>query len=218
MTTRIYQPPKPILFKELVTEIIYPIEGSPRDEYIKETINQLKQQSKKKSKTMKLNQLFVNRQLYFVNICLYSEIKGDTNVKAFVDTGAANSLIHLNIVEKFKIDYEPCKMVICTATGSDTESIKGIAHVKFRMRSTRNRVIETCANFIVTEKLNRLDCILGADFLIDENKISSVAQNSIVWRNKDATHRIRIADETNVNNLQKINRYIQKYDPKNLVK
>jgi hypothetical protein len=47
--------PQPTLFKELVTEIIYPIEGSPRDQYIKETINQLKQQSKKKSKTIKLN-------------------------------------------------------------------------------------------------------------------------------------------------------------------
>jgi len=91
------QTPQPVLFKELVTEIIYPTEGSPRDQYITETINQLKQQSKKKSKTIKLNQLFVNRNLYYVNMCLYTEIKGDTNVKALVDTGAANSLIHLDL-------------------------------------------------------------------------------------------------------------------------
>ncbi|MFN9905973.1 MAG: hypothetical protein ACK56F_07595, partial [bacterium] len=65
--------PQPKLFKELVNDIIFPPEGSPRDRYLQSTIDDLKERSRKKSKAIKLNQLFINRQLYFLNICLNPE-------------------------------------------------------------------------------------------------------------------------------------------------
>ncbi len=211
--------PQPELFKELINEIIYPEEGSARERYLQQTIDDLKERSKKKSKAIKLNQLFINRRLYYINICIEPNgTKEDTNIHALIDTGAANSLIHLDVVRKFKLEYEPCKMIICTATGTDSESIKGIAHLKFRMKSTRNMVLETCTNFIVTDKLNGMDCILGADFLMHSSKVSSVSSNSIVWKSRGKTHRVRVADESQVNSLESINTYIKRYDPKNLVR
>ncbi len=78
-------------------------------------------------------------------------------------------------------------MTICTATGTDTESIKGIAHLKFRLKTTRNEIIETCVNFIVTEKLNDLQCILGADFLMNSGKVTGVSHNSIIWKGQERT-------------------------------
>ncbi len=210
--------PQPDLFKELINEIIYP-EGSARERYLQQTIDDLKERSKKKSKAIKLNQLFINRRLYYINICIEPNgIKGDTNISALVDTGAANSLIHLDVVRRLKLHYEPCKMIICTATGTDSESIKGIAHLKFRMKSTRNMILETCTNFIVTDKLNGMECILGADFLMHSSKVSSVSSNSIVWKSREKTHRVRVADESQVNSLVSINTYIKRYDPKNLVR
>ncbi len=60
--------PQPDLFKELINEIIYPEEGSARERYLQQTIDDLKERSKKKSKAIKLNQLFINRRLYYNEI------------------------------------------------------------------------------------------------------------------------------------------------------
>ena len=212
--------PQPKLFKELVNDIIFPPEGSPRDRYLQSTIDDLKERSRKKSKAIKLNQLFINRQLYFLNICLNPEkgMKKDTNVKGLVDTGAANSLIHTDIIKRYGIKYEPGSMVICTATGTDSVSIKGTAHIKFRMRTTKNNIIETCANFIVTEKLNGMDCILGADFLMENNNVVNVSKNCLVWRENDSLHRVRIADSAELEKLETINIYTQKHAHKILFK
>jgi hypothetical protein len=212
--------PQPELFKELINEIIYPKEGSARERYLKETIDTLKENSKKKAKKLKLNQLFVNRKLYYINMCIQpgENVKGDTNINALVDTGAANSLIHMDIAKKFNLKYEKCRMTICTATGTDTESIKGIAHIKFRLKTTRNEIIETCANFIVTEKLNDLQCILGADFLMNSGKVTGVSPNSIIWKGQERTYRVKIADGEETHKLDRINKYIASYDYKRVIK
>ena len=59
--------------------------------------------------------------MYYINICVEpgEGIKGDSNIIGLVDTGAANSVIILNVVNKFKINYEKCRMTICTAIGMD---------------------------------------------------------------------------------------------------
>jgi hypothetical protein len=145
-------------------------------------------------------------------------VKGDTNINALVDTGAANSLIHMDIAKKFNLKYEKCRMTICTATGTDTESIKGIAHIKFRLKTTRNEIIETCANFIVTEKLNDLQCILGADFLMNSGKVTGVSPNSIIWKGQERTYRVKIADGEETHKLDRINKYIASYDYKRVIK
>jgi hypothetical protein len=65
-------------------------------------------------------------------------------------------------------------------TGTDSESIKGIVNLIFRIRKTNNSIIETCANFLVTEKLIDMDCKLGADLLMDTKKVLSASHKSIV--------------------------------------
>ena len=212
--------PQPQLFRELVNDLIFPPEGSPRDLYIQRTIDDLKERSRKKNKKVKINKLFVNRKLYYMNLCLEPGVgvNGDSNIKALVDTGAANSVISLHVINKFRIKYEKCRMTICTATGTDTESVKGVAHIKFRMRSTKNKIIESCTNFIVTDMVNDMDCIIGADFLLESNEINSVTKNSIAYKTEEATYRIKIADDLEADKLDKVNIHTKKYDPKNLIR
>ena len=60
--------------------------------------------------------------MYYINICVEpgEGIKGDSNIIGLVDTGAENSVIILNVVNKFKINYEKCRMTICTVIGMDS--------------------------------------------------------------------------------------------------
>ena len=197
----------PNLMHKLINEIIYPNESSPRGKYIQASIDKLKEQAKKKNKKIKINQLFVNRKLYFMNICFPHKENFDGNIHCLVDTGAANSLIHSSIVHELKIPFEPCQMTICTATGTDAHSIKGIAHVKVKIKTTRKKIIQTCVNFIVTEKLNGLQCIIGADFLMDNEYVAGISGDNLIWRTPSESHRIRIADEAETHRLEKVNIY-----------
>jgi hypothetical protein len=61
--------PQPELFHELCNKIIYPEENSDREIYITRSIEDLKARAKTKNKMVKLNQLLINRKLYFMNIC-----------------------------------------------------------------------------------------------------------------------------------------------------
>jgi hypothetical protein len=178
--------PQPELFHELCNKIIYLQENSDRERYIMRSIEDLKARAKTKNKTVKLNQLLINRKLYFMNICICTKEMDstDTNVQALVDTGAANSLIHTKTASRLGIKYEPCKMTLCTATGKDTESVKGIAHTKILMRTTKNKIVSSCINFIVTDKLNGMDCIIGADFLMDDKNVTGVSNMNIIYKDE----------------------------------
>jgi len=149
-----------------------------RSKYLQRTIDELKENNRKKKTKTLLNQLFVNRKLYYMNMCLKTNKRIDSNVQCLVDTGASNSLIHTDVVKRLGIPYEPCKMIICTATGDDSNSVKGIAHVNVKMKSTKNRLIDTCVNFIVTDKLNGLESIIGADFLMQRDNVSGVSSRN----------------------------------------
>jgi hypothetical protein len=134
----------------------------------------------------------------------------DTNVQALVDTGAANSLIHTKTASRLGIEYEPCKMTICTATGTDTESVKEIAHTKILMRTTKNKIVSSCINFIVTDKLNGMDCIIGADFLMDDKNVTGVSNMNIIYKDERGSHRVKISDEDQLHTLDKVNIYTKK--------
>ncbi len=56
-----------------------------------------------------------------------------------------------------------------------------------------------CTNFIVTKKLNGMQCILGAEFLLDESKVISISATGLLVINNDQRFHIPIqADKENV--------------------
>ncbi len=82
-----------------------------------------------------------------------------------------------------------------TATGTDKDSIKGITHQKIYLTTTRGKIVSTCINLIISEKLNELDLILGADFLFMNEKIKAISKNDLTWHeNADDTYRIKIEE------------------------
>ena len=195
---------QPELFHDLCNNIIYPPENSDRERYLLRSIEELKLKAKTKNKQLKLNQLFINKKLYFMNICLCTDsmYKTNNNIYALVDTGAANSLIHTAKAKELGLMYKPCTMTICTATGTDSESVKGIAHTNILMRTTKNRIFSTCLNFIVTDKLNGLDCIIGANFLMEDECVLGISNKNLTVKDTRGTHRIRIADDSEKYNLE----------------
>jgi hypothetical protein len=75
------------------------------------------------------------------------------------------------------------------------------------MRTTKNKIVSTCINFIVTDKLNGMDCIIGADFLMDEKNVKSVSNMNLVYKDDRGSHRIKISDENKLETLDKVNIY-----------
>jgi hypothetical protein len=63
-----------------------------------------------------------------------------------------------------------------------------------------------------------MDCILGADFLMENNNVVNVSKNCLVWRENVSLHRVRIADSAEVEKLETINIYTQKHAHKFLLK
>jgi hypothetical protein len=90
---------QPETFQRLIRELIYPVKNSKRDRYLDETIKNLKDKAKNKAKIAKLNEIFINKELYFLPIYIKSRIDPNKieEIKCLIDTGAANSLIQYDI-------------------------------------------------------------------------------------------------------------------------
>jgi len=54
------------IFRKLVLELVYPEPGSKRYRYLDGTFKMLKDKAKQKAKGAKLNEIFINEELYFI--------------------------------------------------------------------------------------------------------------------------------------------------------
>ena len=108
---------QPALLKRLVDEIIYPPENSSISDYIDTTIVYLKNKLKDKAKKVNINAIGLGESLFFAKLCLTDNNNTHNAVRTLIDTGAANSLLHESIVQKYKIPNEPVSLRLCTANG-----------------------------------------------------------------------------------------------------
>ena len=108
---------QPALLKRLVDEIIYPPENSSISDYIDTTIVYLKNKLKDKAKKVNINAIGLGESLFFAKLCLTDNNNTHNTVQALIDNGAANSLLHESIVQKYKIPNEPVSLRLCTANG-----------------------------------------------------------------------------------------------------
>jgi hypothetical protein len=189
---------QPELYRKMVKEIIYPEHGSIKDRYLDETIKILKNKAKQKVKAAKLNEIFINKELYFIPLYIKNKLRDNAAepIQSLIDTGAANSLIQYDVAVSLGIKFDPVKITLKTATGEDSDTVQGICHQKVFAKTTRGRIVGTCINLIVTKKLNDLDLILGADFLFMNDKIKSISKTELTWKDDNENHKIKIEDET----------------------
>jgi hypothetical protein len=61
--------------------------------------------------------------------------------KALADTGATNSLILTSIVNRYNIPYEPMRLGLSTCGGVDDNAIKGIAHMRIKLRTRKGNYV-----------------------------------------------------------------------------
>ena len=92
----------PTFLKDMVQNVIRPSEGSALQKYIESTVFFLKNQKKERlqkqnKKIVRLHLSQLGQKLYFVD-CSSVGSTNEVPFKALIDTGAANSLLHISVV------------------------------------------------------------------------------------------------------------------------
>ena len=185
---------QPALFKKFVSEFAFPEDTSKMGKFLDSAINYLKSRQKEKNKKIDLNLCLTASNLYFANLCFLTSKNNYFKVSTLIDTGATNSLIHISVVNDLNLPFEPIKLNLTTASGTDTDAIIGLTHLKFILHDKNRKPFEYCTTFVVTTRLNNLSAILGAEILIGENKELTVTNKFM----KFSVNQIQC--ETNVHN------------------
>jgi hypothetical protein len=93
------------------------------------------------------------------------------SIQCLVDTGAANSLLHSDIAKQLPVQIQATSIKLVTATGSSNTAVQGIAHIHFKLSNSAKKNSNLfCTTFIITNQLNELQAILGAEFLFNSKK------------------------------------------------
>jgi hypothetical protein len=207
---------QPELIKHFVQNIVFPTENSLMDKYIYQTIVALKnaKQEKAKEKAQKKkgkNSVSVNvsdlgSELFFTKCHIGNDNENGNTFSALADTGATNSLMHTSVAHRLNIEYKPLKIGISTATGVDNDAVKGISHIRFKLKATDGREIICCANFIISSRLNGLEAILGNEFLLKNENIDSIKLDSIRIKNGDEIVSVPLVSDSKVSQGDKNHR------------
>ena len=171
---------QPFLFRKMVCQSIYPPKNSPMDAYLDQTIKHSKDMLKIKSSVIKLHNIKGNN-LYFSDILLNDD---PTVIKSLVDTGCENSMLHSSIAKKLNLEIQPLNLILETATGSSNTAIRGYAKIQFHFILPDNSKITFYTYIIVSDQLNGLQCILGAEFLFNPNYVHSLNGSYILVHHK----------------------------------
>jgi dUTPase len=192
---------EPVLMQKLITQLINPLKSTDMDEYIKSTISYIKGKSDQNTKKTRLFNTKVGKKLFYVKITFPPS---EEEITCLVDTGASNSLLHHKIAERLQIEMQPTNMQMATATGTSSNIIMGTSHRTFRFTTSRNQPVEYCTNFIITRKLNGMQCILGAEFLLDENRVFAISASKLITLKHNYKHMIPIFSENPESSLNNI--------------
>jgi hypothetical protein len=184
---------QPELLKYMVNNFISPPPGSDIATYIDQTIQFLKTQHKEKTIATRVNNININRTLPFVSMKIPPFQK---SIQCLVDTGAANSLLHSDIAKQLPITIQATSIKLVTATGSSNTAVQGIAHIYFELPTSSKKIVNLyCTTFIVTNQLNGLQAILGAEFLLNPNKVSSISASKLSIKSNNKTIQIPLLQQ-----------------------
>ena len=171
---------QPALFADLVQNFVHPTPLSHMDSYISASIDFLKHEQKLKSSKLHLNATRIGAELSFIYLTIPpSPIK----IKCLIDTGCSNTILHSSIAEKLNLSYKPFNITISTATGESEDAVQGITHTYFTLYPANNPPITHCTSIIISNQLNNLDMILGAEFLFNDKKVHSISKNALTILN-----------------------------------
>jgi dUTPase len=173
---------QPTLFRDVIENLIYPQPNSDMEAYINSSIEFLKNQQKTQRQMLKLNSIQINSSLSFVYIIIPPSTR---KIKCLVDTGCSNTIIRSEIAKEIKLKFRPYHITLSTATGNSENSVKGITHSKFLFACPDDINIPACTTIIISDLLNHLDMIIGAEFLLNTKKVHSLSGSKITIISND---------------------------------
>jgi predicted aspartyl protease len=163
----------PLLLQTIIYSSNPPID-SDHDKYIQRTIDYLK--SERNKQQVSINYVLGNK-LCFIPLIFE---QSPHPIQALIDTGATTSLMTLETAETLGLKVKPMSINLNTATGSSKTAIKGIAHAKFGLKDVKNKIHTFCTIFVISTNLNNMQAILGAEFLLDPTRVTSITGKEIV--------------------------------------
>jgi len=164
----------PTVVKSII-KTVKPEENSDLDQYINSSIKFLKDQQRLKQ-SIEVNQCIIGSNLYFIPITIN---QSEEVIPCLVDTGATNSLLHISVAKHLNLKLSPTNLRLVTATGESENAIQGIAHIDFNFLTDKKEKVTFCTSIIVSSQLNGLKAILGAEFLLDPERVHSITGSGL---------------------------------------
>ena len=167
-----------------VRGIVKPERDTKYGAYIKQSIEFLKHEARARARNVRINNILLIGQLYGMKTIFMNKLQGQVAVNCLINTQAARSYMHVDTARRIGAEIQPYTAysgVLNSGTrnefapeantyrthspssGFGTGGIKGIAHMRFRVSTNKDKIIETCTNFLIIDKLDG-DVILGAEF------------------------------------------------------
>ena len=180
----------------MISQIVYPKDKTEYGLFVENSIKFMKEAARAKNKTVKINSVALNRQLYFTKINIVSQyFQNCFDIYGLVDTGAANSLIQQKIAKKLGLVCTPFKCTLSTATGTDDEAITGITHTEFTLETKKGVHMKLCTDFIVSNVLNGLDCILGSELLLGD-RVTAIDRHNLFIKHESKTYTVPLVKDS----------------------
>ena len=166
---------QPALFADLVQNFEHPTPLSHMDSYISASIDFLKHEQKLKSSKLHLHATRIGAELSFIYLTIPPLSDKNKMPYRYRMLKYYTTLIHSR---KLNISYKPFNIVISTASGESEDAVQGITHTNFTLYPADNPPKTCCTTIIISNQLNNLDMILGAEFLFNEKKFT-VSQKTL---------------------------------------
>jgi hypothetical protein len=99
------------------------------------------------------------------------------------------------------------RLGLSTCGGVDDNAIRGIAHMRIKLRTRKGTYVRYCVNFLVSTKLNGLEAIIGNEILYNTDLVRSTMFKNIEVYVPGGLEYIRTIKDTDIEQLESESKY-----------
>jgi hypothetical protein len=118
-----------------ILKSVNPSHETEMDHFLQTAVDYLKQQERLKLSKVSVN-LSLGQNLYFTTLFINNN---KLSIKSLVDTGATNSLCHIDLAKKLGLNVKKLSLSLNTASGTALDIIKGISDIEIKFQATNKQ-------------------------------------------------------------------------------
>jgi hypothetical protein len=174
-----------------ILKIVNPLHESEMDNFLQTAVDYLKQQERLKASKVSVS-LSLGQNLYFTTLFINNN---KLPIKSLVDTGATNSLCHIDLAKKLNLKVKKLSLSLNTASGTESDIIEGISDIEIKFQAINNQSFTVKTTVIICNKLNSLDFILGAEILLNPSVVDSINSQHVTFKKGNNLYKVRVTRE-----------------------